>query len=59
MARLKRLRASLWKTKLDEQLGEEIRFHVEMRTQEFIAAGMPPQEAQCKAAQLAPGLAGC
>ena len=49
---LKRLRASLWKTKLDAQLAEEIRFHVDMRAREFMAAGMPPEEAQRKAAAL-------
>jgi len=52
MAWLKRLRTSLWKTKLDAQLDEEIRFHVEMRAREFMAAGMSPEEAQRKAAAL-------
>ncbi len=49
---LKRLRATLGKTRLDAQLDEEIRFHVDMRAREFMAAGMPPEEAQRKAAAL-------
>ncbi len=52
MSWLKRLRASLGNTKLDAQLEEEIRFHVDMRAREFMAAGMSPEEAQRKAAAL-------
>jgi len=52
MAWLKRLRSSLWKTKLDAQLDDEIRFHVEMRAREFVSAGLAPEEAQRKAIAL-------
>src|SRR4051812_45438711 len=34
------------KRKLDEQLSEEIRVHVEMATEANVAAGMPPDEAR-------------
>lgn len=49
MSWLNRLRGSLGKTKLERQLDDELRFHLEMRTDEFIAAGMDPEEARRRA----------
>jgi predicted permease len=37
---------------LDDQLDDELQFHIEMRTQEFVAAGMTPEEARRQAARL-------
>jgi predicted permease len=39
-----RLRALLFKSKLDEELDEEVRFHLEREIQENIARGMSPEE---------------
>ena len=39
----RRLRSLFEKRKLEDQLGQELQFHIEMRTQEFIATGMTPQ----------------
>src|SRR5437899_2117127 len=47
-----RLRASLRKDQLEDQLDAELQFHLEMRTQEFIATGMEPEEARRRAARL-------
>ena len=49
MSWLNRLRGSLRKNKLEEQLDDELQFHIEMRTQQFIAAGMAPEEASSRA----------
>ncbi|HLN02314.1 MAG TPA: ABC transporter permease [Bryobacteraceae bacterium] len=38
--------------KLEEQLDDELQFHVEMRTQEFIAAGMDLENARYRARRL-------
>jgi predicted permease len=43
------LRALFWKRKLDQEMEEEMRSHVEMQTQENIAAGMGPKEARYEA----------
>src|SRR5260370_19720819 len=52
MSWIRRLRSSFQKQKLEENLDNELQFHIEMRTQEFIAAGMPPDEARRQAARL-------
>jgi predicted permease len=52
MSRFHRLLGSLRKDKLEDQLDEELKFHIEMRTREFIAAGMTPEEARHQAARL-------
>src|ERR1041384_3785753 len=41
-----RLRALFRKEKLDAQMDEEMRSHIEMQTQENIEAGMNPEEAR-------------
>ena len=41
-----RLRALFQKQKLDAQIDEEMRSHIEMQTQENIEAGMNPEEAR-------------
>ncbi len=43
---LSRSRALFQKRKLDAEMNEEMRSHIEMRTQENIASGMPPGEAR-------------
>ena len=52
MSWINRLLGSLRKDKLEDQLDDELQFHIEMRTQEFIAAGMTPEEACRHAARL-------
>jgi predicted permease len=52
MSWINRLRGSFRKNKLDDQLDDELQFHVEMRTQELIAAGMAREEASRQAARL-------
>src|ERR1700694_5086974 len=52
MAWVSRLLASIRKNKLEDQLDDELQFHIEMRTQEFITAGMAPEEAHRQAARL-------
>jgi macrolide transport system ATP-binding/permease protein len=51
MSRFHRLLGSLRKDKLEDQLNEELQFHIEMRTREFVAAGMEPEEARRRAAR--------
>src|SRR5215472_2135062 len=43
------VRALFGKRELDVEMDEEIRTHIEMRTQQNIAAGMSPAEARCAA----------
>ena len=52
MSWINRLLGSLRKNKLEDQLDEELQFHIEMRTREFIATGMSPEEARHQAARL-------
>src|SRR5215475_8928712 len=41
-----RLRALFFKSKLEEELDEEVRFHLEREIEENIALGMTPEEAR-------------
>jgi putative ABC transport system permease protein len=52
MSWINRLFGSIRKDKLEGQLDEELQFHIEMRTREFIAAGMTPEEARHQAARV-------
>src|SRR5207249_4769165 len=52
MSWIRRLRSLFEKQKLEEQLDDELRFHIEMRTQEFVASGITPEEARHKAQRL-------
>src|SRR5882762_9864493 len=52
MSWISRFRDSFRKNKLENQLDDELQFHIEMRTQEFIAAGMEPEEARRRALRL-------
>src|SRR5260370_42518366 len=52
MSWINRLRGSLRKKKLEDQLDDELQFHIEMRAQAFVARGMSPKEARQKASQL-------
>jgi hypothetical protein len=52
MSRITRLWGSLRKNKLEERLDDELQFHIEMRVQQFIAAGMTPEEARYRARRL-------
>jgi len=49
---LNRLVASLRKNRLEDQLDDELEFHLEMRTEEFIAGGMTPDEARYRAQRI-------
>jgi putative ABC transport system permease protein len=40
------LRSWLWRVPVDQEVDEELAFHLEMRTRELIAGGMDPQEAR-------------
>lgn len=44
------LRSWLWRVGVDQEVDEELAFHLEMRTRELIAGGMPPDDAR-RAAQ--------
>src|SRR5579864_5971968 len=46
MSWMNRLRSLVHRDKLNRDLGDELKFHVEMRTRENIAAGMSPEEAR-------------
>jgi len=52
MSWFNRLVGSLRKNRLEDQLNEELRFHLEMRTREFIAEGLTPEEARYRARRL-------
>ena len=49
MSWIRRVRDSFHKQKLEDQLHDELQFHIEMRTQEFVAAGMAHEEARRRA----------
>ena len=51
MSWMHRLIGSFRKQQLDDQLNDELQFHVEMRTREFIDAGMDPHAARTRASQ--------
>jgi putative ABC transport system permease protein len=38
-----------WRPKVDDEVDEELAFHIEMRTQEYVNGGMDPQAARRKA----------
>ena len=42
----RRLRARLFRARLDSELAEEMRFHLEMRIRDLVARGMMPDEAR-------------
>lgn len=46
MSWIRRVRYSFQKQRLEENLDDELEFHIEMRTQEFVARGMVPEEAR-------------
>ena len=46
MSWIRRVRYSLQKQRLEENLHDELQFHIEMRTQEFVTSGMAPEEAR-------------
>src|SRR5579863_7069407 len=46
---LSQLQTLFRKRKLDADMDEEMRTHVEMRTRQNVEAGMPPEEARCAA----------
>ncbi len=49
MSLLNRVRALFKRDELESNLDDELKFHVEMKTREYVAAGMPPQEARAAA----------
>src|SRR6266481_7406744 len=52
MSWINRLVGSLRKRPLENNLDDELQFHIEMRTQEFIASGMTPEDARYRAQRL-------
>ena len=40
------LRSWLWRVPIDQEVDEEITFHIEMRTRELIERGVNPKEAR-------------
>lgn len=52
MSWINRLLGSFRKNNLEDQLNDELQFHIEMRTQEFIAAGMDAEEARYRSHRL-------
>ena len=49
MSWIARLRGLLQRDRLDKELDEELRSHLEMRMADNLAAGMPPEEARYQA----------
>jgi putative ABC transport system permease protein len=49
MSWTKRFRATVRKGKLEDAIDEELQFHLEMRTREFVASGMTVEEARSRA----------
>jgi putative ABC transport system permease protein len=45
------LRSWLWRVPLDQEVDEELAFHIEMRTRELVAGGMDPADARAEAVQ--------
>src|SRR5436190_20612206 len=52
MSWIRRLRSFFEKQKLEDQLDDELQFHIDTRTEEFIATGMTPEQARYRAHQL-------
>src|SRR5579862_112289 len=52
MSWINRLIGSLRLNRLEGRLDDELQFHIEMRTQEFIVSGLPPDEARRKASRM-------
>ena len=52
MSWINRLFGSLRKNKLGDELDDELQFHIEMRTREFIAEGSTPEDAHNRARRL-------
>jgi putative ABC transport system permease protein len=52
------LRSWLWSVPLEQEVDEELAFHIEMRTRELIASGMDPAAARAAAQERADQLAG-
>src|SRR5882724_12060211 len=52
MSWINRLVGSLRKRPLENNLDDELQFHIKMRTQEFIASGMTPEDARYRAQRL-------
>src|SRR6266850_6710464 len=52
MSWIRRLRSLFETQTLEDQLDEELQFHIDTRTQEFIATGMAPEEARYRAQRL-------
>ena len=46
---LSRLRALLFHRKMDEELEDELQFHLEMQIRKNLAAGLTPEEAKRQA----------
>jgi len=46
---VRRLRALLWKPRLDEEIADELAFHLEMRAREYAARGLAPAAAMAAA----------
>lgn len=46
---LRRIRALVTRRRLDDELAEEIRQHLELRRQQLVEAGMEPEQAACEA----------
>ena len=46
MSLIKKIRSLMWRGSLDGELDDEVRFHLELKTSDYIAAGMSPREAR-------------
>ena len=38
--------ARLWRRPAGDEIDEELAFHLQMRTEEYVAAGLPPERAR-------------
>jgi putative ABC transport system permease protein len=52
MSWIHRLIGTFRKNKLEDQLDDELQFHLEMRTGEFMDQGLEPEEARCRARRM-------
>ena len=52
MSWIHRLLGSIRKSRLEQHLDDELQFHIEMRTREFMAEGVPREEASYRARRL-------
>src|SRR5208337_2930251 len=54
-----RLRSLFRRTRVEQELDEELQYHLERKTEEYLAQGLTPEEARKAAARAMDGLTQC